>query len=226
MDYTPRTGSIWLRAYDEGIVKKLGGVLGVSGEAANTYYVQFGPSGNCISPNTSTNVPVHFGNPEAIFANKTYPSFSVKRDSFEPNMARWHSQGQMQEMYGIPGTEQVVNGVSGYGQVEVSPQAWPYDITYTVSAYARYEYEAQTLLRNLMKKFPPRSYVTAIDSLGDNRTYECFNDNAVSDLSEIVDVSERVKAYSVTVRVEGEIDLVDPVIVDSVQSIVMTAQKK
>lgn len=225
MYYTPRIGTIWIRAYDEGIVKKLGGVLGVSGENPNTYYVQFG-SQDCIGPNTSLNVPVVFGNPEPIFANKIYPSYSVKRDGMEPNLARWHSIGQMQEHWGVTGTEEIVNGVTGYREVEIAPQAWPYDLTYTISLYARYEYEAQTLLKRLMRKFPPRSSVTAIDSLNNNRTYECFNDSSLADLSELVDVSERVKSYSITVRVEGEIDLADPLITKSVQTVVLSADKK
>lgn len=224
MYYTPRIGTIWLRAYDEGIIKKLGGTLNPAGETANTYYVQF-TSQDCIGPNTSLNVPVHFGNPEPIFTNKTYPSYSVKRDSIEPNLARWHSVGQMQQVWGVTGTEETINGVPGYRQVEVHQQAWPYDITYTITAYARYEYEAQTLLRNMLRKFPPISAVRVIDSLNENRTYECFNSNAISDLSEIVDVSERVKAYSITVRVEGEIDLTEPTIRESVQTVVLSAEK-
>lgn len=225
MYYTPRTGTIWIRAYDEGIVKRLGGTLGVSGETANTYYAQFSGQ-DCIGPNTSLNVPIIFGNPEPIFANKTYPSYSVKRDSIEPNLSRWHSVGQLQEVWGVTGTEQVINGITGYEQVETSPQAWPYDITYTISLYARYEYEAQTLLRNMMRKFPPRNYITVIDSMNENRTYECFNDSSITDISEIVDVSERLKGYSITVRVEGEIDLVDPIITKSVQTVVLSADKK
>jgi hypothetical protein len=225
MQYTNRTGTIWVRNYDEGIVKKLGGTLSVTGEIPNTYYVPFGGQA-CISPNTSFNVPVIFGNPEPVFANKVYPAYNVKRDDFQPNLARWHSVGSIQENWGVTGTEEIVNGVSGFSSVETSPQAWPYDFTYTVTLYARYEYEAQTLLRNMMRRFPPISQVIVKDSLDDYRSYACLNNNPIQDLSEIVDISERLKSYSISVLVQGELDLVDPIITESVQSVVMSANKQ
>jgi len=220
--YTPRIGSVWLRAFDEGIVKALGAVSHTVGEGRNNYYVSM-PSGSCISQGTSLDIPVIFGNPDPLFEKKIYPAFSVKREGATPALERWHP-GAMQEFYGIPGTESVVNGVTQYGQVRQSPQAWPYDINYTISVYSKYEYEAQTLLQHMLRKFPPRWDVSVLDSYNEVRTYDMFNDSDVADQSEIVDISERVKSYSISVKIEGEIDLTDPIVNNSVQSVEMSAE--
>lgn len=217
--YTPRTGKVWIRDFDASIIKRLGATLVTSGANANNYLVHF-PTGSCLNPSAPLDIPVIWGGPEQVFEKKVYPSYVIKRESFEPALSRWHSVQQLQEVWGIPGTSHVVDGETVYDQTELAIQAWPYDFTYSISIFARYEYEAQTLLKNLITKFPPRGYVTVIDSLGDNRTYECFNDSSINDLGEIVDVSERLRSYAITVKVLGEIDLTDPIVVDTVQTVV------
>jgi hypothetical protein len=211
--YTPRVGQIWLRAYDEGVITRLGAALG-TGTSANNYFVNF-PIGSCMNPAAPLNVPVIWSSPEQLFEKKTYPAYLIKRESIEPALERWGSVGAIQQVWGVPGTE---NG-SNYNKTELEVQAWPYNISYTITIYARYEYEAQTLLMNLLKRFPPYGYITVKDSLNDNRTYECLAVNAIQDLSEIVDVSERLKSYSHSIQVLGEIDVTDPVIVDTVLTV-------
>ncbi len=216
--YTPRSGIVWIRSFDEGVIKSLGGVVRTSGDGKNNFYVPITP-GSCMTPGTSLDLPVIFGNPDPLFEKKTYPAFVVTRGSVTPALERWHSQGAMQEFYGVLGTEVVVDGKTRYNQVEQSPQAWPYDITYTIAVYSKYEYEAQTLLRHMMMKFPPRCHVSIVDSLGDVRTYDAFVDSDISDLSEIVDISDRVKSYSLSLKVEAEIDLVAPIVNNTVQTV-------
>lgn len=219
--YTPRTGKVWLRDFDLGVVKRLGGILDT---VANNYFINV-PSGTCLSPGVSTKIPVIFGDPEPLFEKKIYPSFSVKRDSFLPALERWHSTGQMQEKWGVTGTEVIVNSETFYNQVELSPQAWPYTISYTISIYSRYEYEALALIEHILRKFPPRSHLIIKDSLGDDRSYDVFSDSDVSNISELIDVSERMKGYSLSISVEAELDFDDPVIVDTVQSVEVSVQK-
>ena len=57
------------------------------------------------------------------------------------------------------------------------------------------------------------------DSISENRYYTFFSDGAVNDIGEIVDVAQRLKGYSISVKVEGEIDLVDPAVRDTAQEI-------
>ena len=222
VEYTPRIGKVWIRDFDDGIIKKLGSILVTTGPNANSYVVTF-PIGSCLNPSAPLDVPVIWGSPEQVLTKKVYPSYLVKRESFEPNLARWHSIQQMQQIWGVTGTSHVVDGKTVYDRLEISPQAWPYDITYTITIFARYEYEVQTLLKNLLTRFPPRNcIITVKDSLNDNRTYECLNDSAINDLGEIVDVSDRLKSYSISVKVLAEIDLSDPVVVDSVHTVVLS----
>jgi hypothetical protein len=137
----------------------------------------------------------------------------------EPALERWHSYGHQDYIAGVEGTDHIVDGETVYDQVEMKPQAWPYDINYTIACYSRYEYEAQTILRHIMRRFRPRLYITVLDSIGENRYYTFFSDGAVNDIGEIVDVAERLKGYSISVKVEGEIDLVDPAVRSTAQQV-------
>jgi hypothetical protein len=230
--YTPPIGTVWVKDFDRGIVLNLGATL-----VGNNYFVVFASG---LSPNTSLNVPVSFDRPEQVYEQKIYPSYTITRDEPELDLSRWYGVAQVQEMSGV-GTPHLVNGVMVYDEVKLAPQAWPYTIKYTISCYARFEYEAQTLLRNLVRRFNPRGYINVIDSLGDTRTYDCFVDAGFTNISDIVDVSERVKAYSINCRVIGELDLAKPmgntpadnsgttgdgsVVVDTVQSVEVTVER-
>ena len=48
-----------------------------------------------------------------------------------------------------------------------------------------------------------------MDSIGDVRTYEAFQES-ISPLDEVSEVVDRVIGFAVTLRVEGELDLLDP----------------
>jgi len=209
---------VWIRDYDQGVVNQLQPVL-----IDNNYFVRF-LSG--LSSSSGTDVPVIFDKPEQVYEIRSYPFIHVKRESMEPDLARWHSYGQQDYIAGVPGTEHVVDGETVYDEVETKPQAWPYNITYTIAVYSRFEYEAQTILRHIMRRFRPRLYITVKDSLDEERYYTFFSDSAVSDIGEIVDVAQRLRGYSISVRVEGEIDLVDPVVRPTAQQVVVSIETK
>lgn len=215
---TPKTGIVWLRDFDQGVVLQLQPVL-----VSNNYFVRF-LSG--LSSSSGTDVPVIFNQPEQVYEIRSYPFIHVKRESFEPALQRWHSYGHQDYIAGVPGTGHIVDGQMVYDQVEMKPQAWPYDINYSISVYSRYEYEAQTILRHVMRRFQPRLFVTVKDSLNEDRFYTFFSDPAVSDIGEIVDVAQRLRGYSISVRVEGEIDLVDPVVHTTAQQVVVSLETK
>jgi hypothetical protein len=220
--WSPRTGTVWLRDFDLGIVTGTGALLDPAGSpGGNNYYIDLS-SGPCNSPDSDGFIPVIFNNPEPIYEQKIYPSVLIKRDDFVPALQRWHQYQQYDYYMGIPGTEETVGGVSGFTQAETKPSAWPYDITYSVSIYSRYEYEAQMILQSLMRRFQPRSYITVVDTEGDNRRYTAFVDNSVSDIGEFVDASERLRGYSLSIKVEGEIDLVDPVVKSTMKEFVQS----
>lgn len=218
--YSPRTGEVFIRNFDQGVVERLGGFVSTEPNhptcpGRKGYWVD-------LAATEPSRVPIIFNNPEQIYEKKIYPSFLVTRESVAPAMQRWHSVKQLQYVQGVEGTEQTVNlqsvssmppnYVSGFGQIESRPQAYPYDLFYSIYAYARYEHEAIGMVKQLLRQFPPYSRISVIDSLGDVRRYTTFTEGDVSDIGEFTDVADRSKSYTMQIRVEGELDLLDPTV--------------
>lgn len=210
MQYSPKTGDVFVRNYDQGVVERLGGTV-----QTITNHPTMGTRRGYWVDITAANpitVPIIFSNPEQVYEKKILPSFIVSRDSIEPALQRWHSVKQLEYIQGVSGTEEVIAGVSGYGQVESKVQAYPYDLFYTIFAYARYEHEAVPMLKQILRQFPPYSRIKLIDSLGTERRYTVFAESGVQDIGEYVDIADRTKAFSYSFRVEGELDLIDPMV--------------
>lgn len=219
--YSKITGEVFIRNFDKGVADRIGAVETIAPRRG--YYV------NILGANP-LKVPIIWTNPEQVYEDKIYPSIIINRDAVEPAFQRWHSVHQIEYMAGVSGTEEsvVVGGVSGaagivggttvsgYGKVETKAQAYPYDLFYTISVYARYEHEAQPMIKYILRRFPQYSRIFVIDSLGESRSYSTFGESGIQDLSEIVDVADRVKAYAISFRVEGELDLEDPIVRDTV----------
>lgn len=210
--YSPKTGEVFVRNFDQGVVETFGGTVQTV-DGRRGYFIS-------VVGATPMNVPIIFNNPEQVYENKIYPSFLVARDSIEPALQRWHSVKQFEYMAGVSGSEEVIGNVSGFSEVERKQQAWPFDLFYTLTAYARYEHEAIPMMKKILRMCQPYSKVKLIDSLGDERSYSCYAESGIQDISEYVDVSDRLKAYVVSVRIEGELDLNDPVVQSTVGSIV------
>lgn len=233
--YLKRTGTVWVRDFDAGVVGRFarlglypGTVFGGNSPAPTKRGKAAKPAPVC-EPNSyfvyvpeleAVNVPVFFANPEQSYQQRTLPSVMVRRDSMSQDLARWNSVGHLDYFEGVPGTEIVTSdGVSGFAKVRQKPQAWPFNIFYTISIYARFEHEAQKILKRVLTKFQVQGAVGVVDSLGDVRSYSTYLESDVSDISEIVDVTDRTKGYSFSIRVEGEIDLIDETEVSTVDSI-------
>jgi len=220
------TGNVFIRNFDQGVIEEMGAVIRVdtipdgTGRLRNGYWID-----EVFTAPTA--VPVIFNNPEDVFEKKIYPSYLVTRNTpFEAANQRWHSVKSIEYLAGVPGTEETVSGapgmgsfpaVSGYGQVEVKQQAWPVDIYYGVACYARYEHEAIPMLRRILKTFSPYSKIKVFDSLGEARSYTVFAESGAQDIGEFVDIADRLKAYSMDIRVEAELDVQEPVVRDTVK---------
>lgn len=203
-----KTGQIFIRNYDQGIIETMGGFVDCSpnGDKKN-YYIN-------ITGLSSPKVPVIFSNPFQQMEKKILPCFMIQRSDMRPAMGRWHSVGEKQYRIGV-GDIATVNissnrSVSGYEDYETLVQAMPFDIEYTINCLSRYEHEAIFMIKKVLSVYKPYSRIIVKDSLNEIRTYTVFNESSVQDISEIVDIHDRTKAYSVTVRVEGELDLSDP----------------
>ena len=222
-DLSKPTGSVFIRNFDHGIVEWLGGTV-VDMDANNPQNKRRGYAVN-VPAAVPPLVPIIFNSPEQIYEGKIYPSFHISRDSIEPALQRWHSVKQLEYAAGVSGFEEVIGGVSGFSKIETKVQAWPFDLFYTISCYARYEHEAIPMLKTILRVFKPYSMINVIDTLGQVRTYTTFAESGVQDIGEFADVADRLKAYSVAVRVEGELDLDDPVIRDTVSQVTNNLNK-
>jgi hypothetical protein len=103
-----------------------------------------------------------------------------------------------------------------FSSTETMSQSVPFDLQYTVSILSEgrgapgARAQAETMLAHVLRIYPPYGAVYVKDSLGDQRTYSCFMD-AVGMMDEVADVSDRTIGFAVTLRVEAEYDLADPV---------------
>lgn len=207
------TGLVDVRAFDQGVPYSMGAKSMLDPEhPCYSLPVPF-PDGSV------QNVSVYFAQPEQIFKKKVYPFITISRE-FEPVMSRWMNVGQLEYKVGVAGTGLMINGVSGFSTMTSKIQAFPYDFTYTISCYHRYENLVQPILAKLLKLWPPLGKLFVIDSLGLLRTYEAYMESPIVNLSEIIDSVTRLRGYALTVRVEGELDLIDtPMTLDTVTGV-------
>jgi hypothetical protein len=112
--------------------------------------------------------------------------------------------------------------------MEQVDQAAPFDFSYTINIVARNRgapgilNQANRLLDHVLRIYQPYCRVLLKDSIGDARSYEAFMDG-VSPLDEVADVTDRVIGFAVSLRIEGELDLSDPVVRKTVEK-AMTAR--
>lgn len=187
-------------------------------------------------------VPVTFAFPEDIWERYRQPVIVVRRDDISPAMNRWHpGMKEWRTPAQTANPKQVVLNPGTFGEetllawdaYEEKEMAVPFDISYTISILARHRGKgrlppkdkpigftgAQGSPRNqvnkifdfVMRKFPPYCQVLVRDSLDDIRAYSAFME-AVSHLDEVPEVTERVLGFALTLRVEAELDLVDPIV--------------
>lgn len=214
-----QTGEVGIRNFDIGIMDTLGASPDTDGLFADKDFKKnisnFNANDYCfklVVPSVSNGaVPVYFAQPDTPYRAKYFPLITISRDDIVPNLQRWMNVGQLEYRAGIPQSYVVINGVSGYTQYVSKQQAMPYDFFYTISVYDRYERSVQTVLLKVLQSFPPIGKLFVKDSLGLQRTYEVYQEGGVSPLNEIVDAAQRIRGYSITIRVEGEIDLIAPV---------------
>jgi hypothetical protein len=167
-------------------------------------------------------VPIVFAFPEDVFEKYDFPLIVVRRDDIAPAMSRWHPGALQYRAIGINAHQVVTSSnpgnpdapdLIGFDSVEELQQAVPYDITYTISVYARNRgngtNQANSVLNTILRTYQPYCAVGVTDSLGDGRTYEAFQES-ISHLDEVPEVVDRVIGFAVTLRIEAELDLNDP----------------
>lgn len=230
-----RTGFVDLRAFDEGVVETLGATIDPEKE---NYFLQLDPvetvgfdppisspfSKGTVDPRPGLpGIPITFAYPEEIIEKYSIPVLWIERTSLDPAMQRWHpgmlqyrtaGRGALPARYAPESTS---ISIDGFDRAEQIDQAAPFDITYSLNIVARNRgaggrsQGANRLLRHVLGIYPPYCEVRLKDSIGDARTYEAFMEG-VSPLDEVAEVASRMIGFSVSLRIEGELDLTEPVL--------------
>jgi len=230
-----RTGFVNLRSFDEGVVETLGAVID---EDTQNYFlnlpvvetVGFDPPESSpfyrgtVDPRPGLpGIPITFADPEDVFEKYSIPVILIRREGIDPAMQRWHP-GSLQ--YRTPGRGALQAAVQqspssevkyGYDRAEQVDQAAPFDLSYSINIVARnrgapgIRNQANRILDHVLRIYQPYCEIRLKDSIGDARTYEAFMDG-VSHLDEVADVTDRMIGFSVSLRIEGELDLSDPVV--------------
>ena len=216
-----RNGDVWITDFDRGVVETFGGVVNTVGDM---YVIKDLPG---VSPPPPVNgiefegVPVYFSFPDETIDPKILPSFVIRRDDEIPAMSRWHLGNQQ---YRVPSSSAhpvtVTNPITdatiaeGYDEYEEKSQAVPFDLLYTIQIRARYrnnlKVEAMKMLRYAMKRYPPYATVYIKDSDDAVRSYTVFSET-FSPQDTKPDVAGREIGFNLSIRVEAELDLNDPV---------------
>jgi len=209
-------GTVGLRAFDEGLLLSLGGKVSDS-----NYFVQVP---GVQPPPGFPGVPLSFTFPEDVFEKYRLPFILINRDDLSPALQRWHP-GAIQYRAPAPGALPIhitdsVGTFDGFSKYEQRPQAFPFDITYSISLYARYRSDANALLDHAMRKFPPYGALYLFDDQQDPRSYDAFAEG-VAVLDDVLDVTQRLVGFILTVRVESELDLSDPLVSTAVRKLPM-----
>lgn len=224
-----RTGTVGIRDFDLGVVTTLGAVEhdDPSAGPVGTFIPEI--AGVC-PPDGLPGVPVIFAFPEDVISNVKSPMIIVRRDDISPAMERWQPGGYQYRTAGLGAVPFIANlggtEVEGFDRAEQLAQAIPFDIMYTISVKARFRGATSdgfsnrsalaSLLHHVLRIYPPYGKINVIDSIGDLRGYEAFNEG-LSNLDVANEVQDRELGYAITLRVEAELDLKDPVTLKTVK---------
>jgi hypothetical protein len=216
---TEKIGTLFVRDYDEAIVRALGGFLPTDKAVNkrpksstdvmdyNGYYVTV--------PGFDYDMPLVLKNPDSTLVQMEVPSIHVMPGDAAFTPERGFGWGTMVSRRAAPGSRQLVtqdlggNDIIGYSSYAVKYDGLPYSFPYTINGYAgRRQQDKFVLLNYLLNRFPPRYHLLVLDS---NKDYRYFfgTMDSFADMSDVSEVSERVTACTMALTVYGKIDLND-----------------
>lgn len=214
-----RTGTVFIEDFDTGLVTTFGAVLKtitLDSEEVQDYAVQI--PGVTGPDEYDGLVPVIFQEPEDVYQTGYLPHISISRSAITPAMTRWHPGGRA---YQVPAkVAQMVeaqNGQIGPTLNELKGYALPFDITYDLHMRARLRQQANNMLRFLGKYYWAYSNLYFIDNEGDERGYVAYQES-IDNLDELVEFSDRTLGFTMSLRIEGELDFSDPIVVPTMRA--------
>lgn len=208
-----RTGQVFIEDFDIGLAETIGCELVsvmVDGEEAQVYGLRV--DGVTGPDEYQGLIPVFMSDPEDAFEANLLPQIVISRGSITPAMSRWQPGGR-EYMVPAHGAEEVTSsgGRKGPSLVEIKAWSWPFDISYDVHLRGRLRSQADRLLRAVGKILWAYGQISVRDTEGDVRGYYAFSDS-IENLSEISNVAQRMMGHTISVRVEAELDFLDPIL--------------
>jgi hypothetical protein len=222
-----RSGTVFLRDFDEGLVRTMGGELveiELDGELVQDYVIAV--DGVTGPDEYNGKIPIIWQNPEDAYQKGLLPSITVARTSVTPAMQRWFPGGYA---YRTPAaTSRLVtagDGRQGPSALEFKSWAYPYDITYELHLRARLRGQADRMLKKVGKKYWAYGQIYLIDSEGAERGYYAFQES-IDSLDEVADVADRTVGWTISLRCEGELDFNDPYIAKTSPNVDVSVESK
>jgi hypothetical protein len=222
-----RTGTVFLRDFDEGLVRTMGGELieiKLDGEKVQDYALMV--DGVTGPDQYGGAVPIIWQNPEDVYQAGLLPHVNVSRTAVTPAMQRWFPGGYE---YRTPAasaqTVRAGNGIEGPSILEFKPWAYPYDISYEIHLRARLRSQADMMLRQIGKKFWAYGQIYLTDSEGSSRGYYAFQES-LDTLDEVADIADRMLGWTISLRCEAELDFNDPYIAKTSPNVVTSVDSK
>ena len=213
---TTRTGIVFIEDFDEGLVRSFGAKLidiEIDGEECHEYVLI---EDSVQGPNRYKGaIPIIFGDPDDTYQAGLLPQIHVSRSGINTAGQRRESGGFE---YRVPASEsQTVtawNGMSGPSLVEIKSRPEPHDITYDVtikmpSGHGGGRRGANKLLRRIGAALSAQGVIEVMDSEGNLRVYPYLREN-LQDVTEVLEVGNRVAGWTVSGRILGELDFDDP----------------
>lgn len=178
-------------------------------------------------------IPIIWKNPHDKFVRYVLPCIRISREDPPPALERWPSL-HLKYKVPAPGAQPVTvtygnREIQGYSKYEQQNGTFPFDIPYTITIETSGQSALQhalMVLRYAQKIFKPYSVLSLIDDEGNLRKYNMFVEGP-NDLGNVADIADRTAIFALSVRVQGELDLSDPQILDKmVQKVAVKVERK
>jgi len=205
-------GRVFLEDFDLGIVETMGAYIDPNAPVDEQSFVLrvngLKDEGQRVDSFGKSVVPVTFAHPESYMNIWTLPGIFVRRESIEPDLQRY---SQELEGFRIPAPQAkftTIDGMTGPDTVLSRPRPEAYNLYYSIDMLARYQTDANALLRVMLNRYKQHKAILVRDDKGDLNEYTAFLES-VDQISEILGVTLKHHGFSLNLKVIGELDVDD-----------------
>lgn len=219
-------GQVFIEDFDLGVVRTLGAFVDPRAPVEEASFILpvkgLKEDAQRIDGMDVDVVPVTFANSEAYINIWKLPGIFIHRDVIEPDLTRYSQE--LEDFRRPAPNAAIVDGAValvdplGPNAVMSRVRAEAYNLTYTIDMIARYQTDANALLRAVLPRYKQQKAVIVQDSKGDYNEYTAFLES-VDQLNEVLGVTLKHHGWSLTIRVIAELDLAENDIRPTVTSI-------